>query len=43
MTSDRLEKAGLYLSVGSALLMSILGISFGIAIASDAILLDGFF
>ena len=43
MTSDRLEKIGLYLSVGSALFMSILGISFGIAIASDAILLDGFF
>ena len=37
------EKIGLNLSIFVTLFMSILGISFGIFIQSEAILLDGFF
>ncbi|MGK7931460.1 MAG: cation diffusion facilitator family transporter [Microcystaceae cyanobacterium] len=40
---QKLEKVGLSLSSGVTLFMSILGISFGIWIDSNAILLDGFF
>lgn len=43
MNQENLEKIGLYLSVFVTLFMSALGISFGILIESDAILLDGFF
>jgi predicted Co/Zn/Cd cation transporter (cation efflux family) len=43
MNHYRLEQVGLYLSVAVTLFMSILGISFGVWIESDAILLDGFF
>lgn len=43
MNSQKLEKIGLSLSSGVTLFMSVLGISFGIWIESNAILLDGFF
>ena len=43
MNHEKLEKLGLYLSLWGALFMSILGISFGLFIESEAILLDGFF
>ncbi len=43
MNRQKLEKTGLYLSIYGALFMSILGISFGLYIESEAILLDGFF
>ncbi len=43
MDNLKLEKLGLQLSVGGTLFMSILGLSFGIWIQSEAILLDGFF
>ncbi|MBW4562563.1 MAG: cation transporter [Mojavia pulchra JT2-VF2] len=43
MNSSRLEQRGIYLSVGGALIMAILGISFGLAIQSAAVMLDGFF
>ncbi|HAC63099.1 MAG TPA: cation transporter [Cyanothece sp. UBA12306] len=40
---QKLEKIGLYLSIFGSLFMSILGISFGLFLESEAILLDGFF
>ncbi len=43
MTDKKLEIFGLQLSVGGTFFMSILGISFGLWIQSEAILLDGFF
>lgn len=43
MTNYRLEQFGLYLSLAMTFLMSVLGISFGVWIESEAILLDGFF
>ncbi|MDJ0845279.1 MAG: cation transporter [Crocosphaera sp.] len=43
MNPEKIEKIGLNLSIVVTLFMSILGISFGIAIKSEAILLDGFF
>lgn len=43
MSYQKLEKTGLYLSVWGSSFMSILGISFGLLIESEAILLDGFF
>ena len=43
MKSKNLEKYGLKLSVFGTLFMAILGVSFGLWIQSEAILLDGFF
>ena len=43
MSSNKLEKFALQLSVGGTLFMSILGVTFGLWLASEAILLDGFF
>ncbi|MGK7884792.1 MAG: cation diffusion facilitator family transporter [Crocosphaera sp.] len=43
MNQEKIEKIGLNLSIFVTLFMSVLGISFGIFIQSEAILLDGFF
>ncbi len=43
MNNARLEQTSIYLSIGGALFMAILGISFGLAIQSAAVMLDGFF
>ncbi|MTJ46743.1 cation diffusion facilitator family transporter [Dolichospermum sp. UHCC 0259] len=40
---ERLEQTSIYLSIGGTLFLSILGISFGLAIESAAVMLDGFF
>ncbi|MBF2057835.1 MAG: cation transporter [Cyanobacterium sp. T60_A2020_053] len=39
----QLEQKSIYLSIGTTFIMSIFGISFGIWIQSDAVMLDGFF
>jgi predicted Co/Zn/Cd cation transporter (cation efflux family) len=40
---ERLEQTSIYLSIGGTSFLSILGISFGLAIQSAAVMLDGFF
>ncbi|OUL36979.1 cation transporter [Nostoc sp. T09] len=43
MNSARLEQTSIYLSIGGALFLAILGICFGLAVQSGAVLLDAFF
>ena len=43
MNQEKIEKIGLNLSILVTLLMSVLGIGFGVLTESEAILLDGFF
>lgn len=43
MNNARLEQNSIYLSIGGALFLAILGISFGLAVQSGAVLLDAFF